>query len=176
MTHPEPQGAVSSAGKEQVLKPCPFCGDEPRVVEPHQSDRSIEGETDDEEWLSFVECDCVDMFFVKGSATSQDDARRSVIAAWNRRTTTPKAETGKELLAPLDNVRVLESNSVGVGMAIAAGIVMNCWGETTIASEILGAAGATSLDVMRGWGVDDYDLNILSPLFATPSTKGSPDV
>lgn len=67
------------------LSSCPFCGNHPRLVEPHQSDRSIEGETDDEEWLSFVECDCVDMFFVKGSASSQEEARAAVISAWNRR-------------------------------------------------------------------------------------------
>ena len=72
-------------GDTHELKPCPFCDGAPRIVEPHQSDRSIEGETDDEEWLSFIECDCVDMFFVKGSATSQDEARQSVVTAWNRR-------------------------------------------------------------------------------------------
>src|SRR6478736_4922568 len=67
------------------LKHCPFCGNTPRLVDPHESERSIEGETDNEEWLSFVECDCVDMFFVKGSATSQEEAKKSVVEAWNNR-------------------------------------------------------------------------------------------
>lgn len=78
------------------ILPCPFCGNNPRLVEPHQSDRSIDGDTDEEEWLSFIECDCLDMFFVKGSACSQEDARTLVIAAWNRRPSQPLKSTAEE--------------------------------------------------------------------------------
>lgn len=80
-------GVVGVAGER--LLPCPFCGGNPRIVEPHESGRSLDGETDEEEWLSFVECDCVDMFFVKGSSTSQDEARSAVVGAWNRRDFSP---------------------------------------------------------------------------------------
>lgn len=81
--------------EQNDLESCPFCGNSPRIVEPHQSEKSLRGETDDEEWLSFVECDCVDMFFVKGSASSQEEARKSVVMAWNKRTPTPTRQIPK---------------------------------------------------------------------------------
>jgi Lar family restriction alleviation protein len=97
--------ADSAVTEGMELKPCPFCGCAPRIVEPHESDRSIEGETDDEEWLSFIECDCVDMFFVKGSATSQDEARQSVIDAWNRRALSAALQPPKvQDTAPVEHV------------------------------------------------------------------------
>lgn len=68
-----------------ILLGCPFCGNTPRLIEPHESSASLRGESENEEWLSFVECECVDMFFVKGSGTSQVEARSMVTSAWNRR-------------------------------------------------------------------------------------------
>lgn len=52
---------------------------------------------------------------------------------------------------------------VGVGMAIAAGIVMSCWGETTMASQILSSAGFNTVDDLRDGGVDQYDIDLILP-------------
>lgn len=59
----------------------------------------------------------------------------------------------------------------GQGMAIAAGIVMRCWGDTTHASEILGAAGFKSVDDMRACGVDDYDIEACAPVFGEEESE-----
>ena len=54
--------------------------------------------------------------------------------------------------------------NVGTGMAIAAGIVMSCWGDDTIAAEILGAAGYRTVADLRRDGVDWYDIRLLVPV------------
>ncbi len=54
--------------------------------------------------------------------------------------------------------------AVGVGMAIAAGIVMSCWGDETIAGEILNAAGLRTVGDMREAGVDRYDIRLCLPV------------
>jgi hypothetical protein len=57
-----------------------------------------------------------------------------------------------------------QSNAIGVGMAIAAGIVMSCWGDEVAAREILGAAALTSVKDLREAGVDWYDIRLLVPV------------
>lgn len=57
-----------------------------------------------------------------------------------------------------------EQRGVGMGMAIAAGIIMRSWGNDTYAREILGAAGLDTLDKLRASGVDQYDIDALLPV------------
>lgn len=56
---------------------------------------------------------------------------------------------------------------VSVGMAMAAGIVMRCWGNETYAREILKAAGLTHLRDLRSAGVEQYDIDALTPVLAS---------
>jgi hypothetical protein len=56
------------------------------------------------------------------------------------------------------------SKAVGVGMAIAAGIIMQHWGETVQAEEILNAAGLTTVKELRDAGVEWYDIRLLAPV------------
>lgn len=49
------------------------------------------------------------------------------------------------------------SAAIGVGMVIAAAIIVRVWGEEVEAQEILGAAGVRTVDDMRQIGVDAYD-------------------
>lgn len=60
--------------------------------------------------------------------------------------------------------RSVVTNAVGVGMAIAAGILMSCWGDETKAAEILGAAGLRTVGQMRAAGVDAYDIRLCVPV------------
>lgn len=60
---------------------------------------------------------------------------------------------------------------VTVGIVIAAGIVMSGHGEDTIAEDLLRAAGVTSAEKAKAVGVDDYDIEILAPVFAALSRK-----
>lgn len=63
--------------------------------------------------------------------------------------------------------------AVGVGMAIAAGIIMRVWGENTMAGEIMGAAGLDTLEKLRECGVDQYDIDALMPILtASAEVKG----
>lgn len=55
-------------------------------------------------------------------------------------------------------------NEVGIGMCIAAGILMSGWGEDTMAAEIIGAANLDTIDKMRAAGVDEYDIDLLRPV------------
>ena len=51
------------------------------------------------------------------------------------------------------------------GMIIAASHVMSGHGQDTIAKEILAMAGITTVENLREAGMEDYDIDILSPLF-----------
>jgi hypothetical protein len=71
------------------------------------------------------------------------------------------------VLALLDRIEELEGGrkqEVGIGMAIAAAIVMRCWGDDTYASEILGAAGYRTVADLRADGVEWYDIRALAPV------------
>lgn len=57
-----------------------------------------------------------------------------------------------------------DENSVGVGMAIAAAILMRVWGDDVQAKEIIGAAGLTTEKKLLDIGVEEYDLCELRPL------------
>lgn len=57
------------------------------------------------------------------------------------------------------------------GTAVAAAIIVNVWGEQRMAAEILGAAGLRTRAQMKRLGVDDYDLDILKPVFAAMRRK-----
>ncbi len=57
-----------------------------------------------------------------------------------------------------------DENNVGIGMAIAAAIIMRVWGHDVEAREIISAAGLTSEDRLRDVGVEDYDLDALRPI------------
>lgn len=50
------------------------------------------------------------------------------------------------------------SASIGVGMVIAAAIIVRVWGDEVQAEEILGAAGLTSVQALREIGADAYDV------------------
>jgi hypothetical protein len=60
-----------------------------------------------------------------------------------------------------------EQNAVGVGMAIAAGIIVSTWGDSVQAEEILGAAGLTTVKSLREAGVEWYDIRLLVPVLRT---------
>lgn len=60
-----------------------------------------------------------------------------------------------------------EQRGVGIGMAIAAGIVMKAHGNDTYARDILGAAGLDTLAKLKASGVDQYDIDLLMPVLAT---------
>jgi len=57
-----------------------------------------------------------------------------------------------------------EQKAIGVGMAIAAGIVMSVRGDDTLAAEILGAGGLTTVGEMRESGVEWYDIRLCVPV------------
>ncbi len=63
-----------------------------------------------------------------------------------------------------------DANNVGLGMAIAAAILMRVWGKETQAREILGAAGLTTEARLREIGVEDYDLDELRPILDEDSS------
>lgn len=67
-----------------------------------------------------------------------------------------------------ENQNIGDQRAVGHGMAIAAAIIMRVWGHSTEATEILNAAGYTSLQKLLDDGVDDYDIDALKPLFEDP--------
>jgi hypothetical protein len=76
---------------------------------------------------------------------------------------------------PPSNVTGLsdEQRGVGIGMAIAAGIVMKSWGNDTYAREILGAAGLHTLEKLKASGVDQYDIDLVIPALAATATEAS---
>jgi hypothetical protein len=57
------------------------------------------------------------------------------------------------------------SNAVGVGMVMAAAIIVQSHGSEVEAEEILRAAGVDTATDAHRIGVDDYDLKILRPVF-----------
>jgi hypothetical protein len=68
------------------------------------------------------------------------------------------------------------SNGVGVGMVIAAAIIVRVWGGDVQAEEILGAAGIKTVADMRRFGVDAYDAwplrNVIRQLSGRPMPLG----
>lgn len=102
-------------------------------------------------------------------ASKQGQANASLIISCN-----PVAMTA--VLAELDRLKeeneAKEAKLRGQGMAIAAGIIMACWGEDTFAREIMGAAGYKSVSDLEADGVDEYDINLLRPLFEVAALKG----
>jgi hypothetical protein len=65
-----------------------------------------------------------------------------------------------------------EYRGIGIGMAVAAGIIMQAWGDETKAREILGAAALDTLEKLQALGVEQYDIDALMPILAT---EGSTD-
>jgi hypothetical protein len=51
------------------------------------------------------------------------------------------------------------------GIAVACSTMVGVWGEEVAAEEILRAAGLTTRAKMKVLGVDNYDLDILRPIF-----------
>lgn len=84
---------------------------------------------------------------------------------------------GREAGAWRDEVKTARDQGVGVGMVIAAAIIVRVWGHEVEAEEILGAAGITDMAAMRKFGVDAYDVaplrNVLKRL-KRPTPPGSP--
>lgn len=64
------------------------------------------------------------------------------------------------------------SRSIAIGMAMAAGIIMACWGDDTRARQILSAAGFNSVQDLIDGGVDEYDINLLRPALQSTDQKG----
>lgn len=54
--------------------------------------------------------------------------------------------------------RAARSAAIGVGMVIAAAIIVRVWGEEVEAAEILGAAGLTTVAELRAIGAEAYDV------------------
>lgn len=79
-------------------------------------------------------------------------ARAAILAAAPTPPSTDQKRDGEET-----------SRSIGIGMAMAAGIIMACWGDDTRAREILTAAGFNSVQDLIDGGVDEYDINLLRP-------------
>lgn len=51
------------------------------------------------------------------------------------------------------------------GIAVACSTMFGTWGEQVPVEEILAGAGLTTSAKMKRLGVDDYDVNILKPVF-----------
>lgn len=60
----------------------------------------------------------------------------------------------------------IHAQGFAAGMAVAAAIASGTMGDDVTAQEILGAGGLTSRAKAKRMGADDYDLNILKPVFA----------
>lgn len=52
------------------------------------------------------------------------------------------------------------------GIAVACSTMVDVWGETVAPEEIMCGAGLDTRAKMKRLGVDKYDLDILSPVFA----------
>lgn len=52
-----------------------------------------------------------------------------------------------------------------VGIAVACSTMFGTWGEEVAVEEIMVGAGLDTRAKMKTLGVDDYDLNILDPIF-----------
>lgn len=53
------------------------------------------------------------------------------------------------------------------GIAVACSTMYGTWGESVAVEEILSGAGLETRAKMKALGVDDYDLDILRPVFKT---------
>lgn len=69
------------------------------------------------------------------------------------------------------DLEAAEKRGIGIGMAIAAGIVMAGWGDDTHAREILTAAGFETLEDLKSGGVDPYDINLVLPALKEPGVE-----
>lgn len=74
--------------------------------------------------------------------------------------------------SPAGHVGGGEQRGVGIGMAIAAGIIMRSWGQETYAREILGAAGLDTLEKLKASGVDQYDIDALKSVVSASEVEG----
>jgi hypothetical protein len=74
------------------------------------------------------------------------------------------ASPSAEIEALRTESKTRDENNVGIGMAIAAAIIMRVWGHDVEAREIISAAGLTSEARLREIGVEDYDLDALRPI------------
>lgn len=74
----------------------------------------------------------------------------------------------KATQAPAPSSRGCETS---VGMAMAAGIIMRCWGNDTYAREILTAAGLSSLADLQAAGVEQYDIDALMPALKSEGSE-----
>lgn len=57
------------------------------------------------------------------------------------------------------------------GIAVACSTLVGTWGDEVPAEEILRGAGLCTRAKMKRLGVDDYDLDILRPIFKTLARK-----
>lgn len=57
------------------------------------------------------------------------------------------------------------------GIAVACSTLVAVWGEEVPALEIMAGAGLKTRAKMKALGVDDYDLDILKPIFETLHQK-----
>lgn len=53
------------------------------------------------------------------------------------------------------------------GIAVACSTMYGTWGESVAVEEILGGANLETRAKMKALGVDNYDLDILRPVFKT---------
>lgn len=53
------------------------------------------------------------------------------------------------------------------GIAVACSTMFGVWGESVACEEILRSAGLDTRAKMKALGVDNYDLDILKPVFKT---------
>lgn len=65
------------------------------------------------------------------------------------------------------NQDIWHKRGFAVGIAVACSTMVGTWGEEVAVEEILSGAGLDTRAKMKALGVDDYDLDILKPVFAT---------
>ena len=87
------------------------------------------------------------------TAQEENDQARAVIVAALSEAPASAAEPERQKL-------------LGIGMAMGASVIMQGWGDTVQAKEILGAAGFNSEADLVAGEVDEYDINLLRPIFA----------
>lgn len=78
-------------------------------------------------------------------------------------------------LADIEHAKLaLDEDGVACGMVLAASQLADM-GEDTIAADILEACGRTTREKVEALGLEDYDLDILTPIFAAIGKGAEPD-
>jgi hypothetical protein len=82
----------------------------------------------------------------------------------------PSAAEGQVMRTPKEDR--WHKRGFAQGIAVACSTLVGTWGEEVAAEEILSGAGLRTRASMKRLGVDDYDLDILKPVFKTLRQRG----